>query len=93
MLLKSTPSFEKAYRRFVRRHPLLRQKIDGVLRQLEDDIDSPLLHTHKLSGRLQGLSACACGYDCRIIFSVEKEAETGNELIVLIDMGTHDEVY
>lgn len=91
MQLKSTPAFEKAYRRLVRRHSFLRQKIDGVLRQMEKDIDSPLLHTHKLSGKLQGLSACTCGYDCRIVFSVEKEA--GNEFIVLIDIGTHDEVY
>jgi len=39
------------------------------------------------------LYACSCGYDCRIVFSVEKDKETDKEIIVLISIGTHNEVY
>ncbi|NJN94433.1 MAG: type II toxin-antitoxin system mRNA interferase toxin, RelE/StbE family [Anaerolineales bacterium] len=93
MKLKSTPKFERAYRKFVRRHPHLQEKIDEVLRQMLIDLAIPALQTHKLSGKLMGLSACSCGYDCRIVFSVEKEPNSSEEFIVLIDIGTHDEVY
>lgn len=93
MKLKSTPKFEKAYRKFVRRHPYLQEKIDEALRQITIDLATPALQTHKLSGKLAGLSACSCGYDCRIVFSIEKEPNTNEEFIVLIDIGTHDEVY
>lgn len=39
------------------------------------------------------LWACSCGYDCRIVFSFENDEESGAELIVLLDIGTHDVVY
>ncbi|MFZ4557119.1 MAG: type II toxin-antitoxin system YafQ family toxin [Pseudanabaena sp.] len=38
-------------------------------------------------GKLEGFQSCSCGYDCRIIFSIDTEE------IVLIDIGNHDEVY
>ena len=93
MKLKSTPKFDKAYRKFVRRQPYLQKKIDEALRQMTIDLAVPALQTHKLSGKLVRLSACSCGYDCRIIFSLQKEPDTDEEFIVLIDIGTHDEVY
>ncbi len=58
---------------------------------MEEDAFSAQLKTHKLSGSLYGLLACSCGYDCRIIFTIEKEKN--EEVILLIDIGTHDEVY
>jgi mRNA interferase YafQ len=91
--LRSTPKFERAYRKFVRRNRSLQSKIDSALRQMELDVFAPLLETHKLAGRLFGLLACSCGYDCRIVFSIEKDKQTGEEYIVLIDIGTHNEVY
>mgnify|MGYP000600759281 CR=1 FL=1 len=48
------------------------------------------------AGKLQGQTAAeiiSCGYDCRIIFSLESDPETGEEMLVLLDVGTHDEVY
>ncbi len=91
--LKSTPLFEKAYRKHVRRHPQLQKKIDEALKQMRLDAFAPSLQTHKLSRKLFGLLACSCGYDCRIVFSVEKDQKSGQEVIVLIDIGTRDEVY
>jgi len=60
---------------------------------MEEDIYAPSLGTHKLSGQLEGLQSCSCGYDCRIIFAVEKDIETDDEVLVLLDVGRHDDVY
>lgn len=59
---------------------------------MQEDVFAASLGTHKLSGRLEGLRACACGYDCRIVLSIEREQAGGREVIVLVDIGTHDEV-
>ncbi len=38
MSLKSTPSFDQAYRQLIRRYPVLQSKINKTLRQLEQNI-------------------------------------------------------
>lgn len=91
--LVSTPGFRRAYRKFVRRNRPLQERIERTLRRMEEDVFAPSLGTHKLSGELVGFRACACGFDCRIVFLLEVDPETGVEVILLIDIGTHDEVY
>ena len=86
-------SFQKSYLKFIQRNPDLKANIEEALKELEKDAYSIKLKTHKLSGKLLGLSACSCGYDCRIIFSIEKLKESNQEVVLLIDIGTHDEVY
>jgi mRNA-degrading endonuclease YafQ of YafQ-DinJ toxin-antitoxin module len=77
----------------VKRNADLQQRLEETLQQMEVDVFAPNLGTHKLSGKLGGLQSCACGFDCRIVFSIEQDPETGREVIVLLDIGTHDEVY
>jgi len=60
---------------------------------MAEDVFAPSLMTHRLKGEFDGLRACSCGYDCRIIFSLEKNKETQKEEIVLLNIGSHDEVY
>ncbi|MEO6905291.1 MAG: type II toxin-antitoxin system mRNA interferase toxin, RelE/StbE family [Ginsengibacter sp.] len=91
--LVPSKSFQKAYKKFVTKRPILKGFIETALSKLEEDAFSPDLKSHKLSGNLYGLYACSCGYDCRIIFSIEKDIKSKLELIFLIDIGTHDEVY
>jgi addiction module RelE/StbE family toxin len=86
-------SFRRAFKQQTRRDRILRERIFEVLDQLARDPFLSTLKTHKLSGQLQGLWACWVEYDCRIIFAFETEPQTGEELIVLIDLGTHDDVY
>jgi len=86
-------SFEKSYRKFITKRPLLKSVIGKALLKLEEDAFAPGLRTHKLSGNLYGYFACSCGYDCRIVFSIEKSINTKAEFILLIDIGTHEEVY
>ena len=89
--LVSSKSFEKSFKKFVKGNTVLQDNIEKTLRLMELDVFSSHLKSHKLSGNLYGLFACSCGYDSRIIFSIEKHA--GHEVILLIDIGTHDEVY
>ncbi len=59
---------------------------------MERDVYDASLDTHKLSGKLSGLYASSCGYDCRILFTFEKD-ENREEIILLIFVGKHDAVY
>lgn len=86
-------SFEKAYIKFVHKRPILKNAIQKSILLLEEDALNPKLKTHKLSGNLFGMFACSCGYDCRIIFSIVVNKSSKEEEIILIDLGTHDEVY
>lgn len=49
------------------------------------------LKTHKLKGKLKEFYSCSCGKDCRIIFRLLKE--NNPIIIVLVEIGKHDEVY
>ncbi len=60
---------------------------------MEADLYEPKLKTHALSGALAGFYASSCGYDCRIVFSIVEDKKSGIEKIVLVNVGTHDEVY
>jgi len=88
-----TPKFKRAFRKFVRRNARLQKRIEDTLIQMQKDVFAPSLGTHKLSGALEGLRACSCGYNCRIVFSIERNPVGGAQVIVLLDIGTHDEVY
>ncbi len=65
-----TPKFKRAFRKFVRRDAKLQKRIEHTLTQMQEDVFAASLGTHKLSGTLEGLRACSCGYDCRIVFSI-----------------------
>ena len=49
---------------------------------------SPQLRTHKLSGKLKELWAFSVDEDCRVVFEF-----LGEDKVLLIDIGSHDEVY
>ena len=86
-----SPHFKKAYKKFVRKSPHLQEQIDSAIKLLEIDFYDAKLKTHKLSGELFGCYACSCGYDCRIVFTVEEDDNV--QTILLITIGTHDEIY
>ncbi|MDJ0702703.1 MAG: type II toxin-antitoxin system mRNA interferase toxin, RelE/StbE family [Leptolyngbyaceae cyanobacterium MO_188.B28] len=88
-----TSRFKRSPRKFVKRDKRLSVQIEETLRQMETDLFAQNLATHRLKGEFDGLRACSCGYDCRIIFSIEKDPETDEEVVVLLNIGSHDEVY
>ena len=57
------------------------------------DLNDARLKTHHLSGKLKGLFACSCGYDCRIVFAKERDAKAKTDVLLLLNIGSHDEVY
>jgi len=88
-----TPRFERAFARLVRKNPTMRAPLEEALRRLATDMTDPRLKTHHLSGALAGLHACSVGYDCRIVFTRQKHPKTGATVLVLINIGSHEEVY
>ena len=88
-----TSRFERAFRRLMGKNPALQTSLEETLRRLAVDVHDPRLKTHHLSGQLKGLYACSAGYDCRIVFARQKHPKTGMETLLLINLGTHEEVY
>ncbi|MCF2148584.1 type II toxin-antitoxin system YafQ family toxin [Desmonostoc muscorum LEGE 12446] len=85
--------FKRAFRKFVRRNPDLQIRIEETITAMENDIFAANLGTHKLDGKLSGLLSCSCGYDCRIVFSLQTDDESEEQVVLLLDVGTHDDVY
>lgn len=88
-----TPKFQRAYKKFVSKDRRLQKTIDSTLVAMSENLFAPSLEVHKLSGELFGLWACSCGYECRIVFALEPNPKTKTEVILLLDLGTHDDVY
>ena len=86
-------AFVRAFRRAVRRQPQLRARVERTLQQLTEDPFHPILRSHKLQGELAGTWACTVDYGNRILFEFVQNPESGEEEILLLTMGTHDEVY
>ncbi|MFB2878745.1 type II toxin-antitoxin system YafQ family toxin [Floridanema aerugineum] len=60
---------------------------------MENDPFTPSLKSHKLTGSLEGLWSCSVAYDCRIIFTFSQDEDSQESVIVLVDIGSHDEIY
>ena len=58
---------------------------------LAEDAFHPSLKTHKLRGTLEGSFACSMTHDLRILFEFIQHDGAG--AILLLTVGTHDEVY
>jgi addiction module RelE/StbE family toxin len=89
-LLRSS-AFVRRAKKVLKKHPHFSEDFHSALELLATDCFHPRLKTHKLKGELEGSWACSAGYDLRIVFKfVEYE---GSEAILLLTLGTHEEVY
>jgi len=86
-------TFIKAFNRMIKKHPSLHKDIEKTLRLLVKDPFVPQLETHKLKGKLSGSWACSVGYDLRIVFEFVKSNKEKEEDILLLEIGTYEEVY
>lgn len=91
--LSWSSGFTRAYKKITKKNPRLEGKIFSALEKLLAQPFDPELKTHKLHGKLAGLWACEVEYDCRIVFTFSEEPIKKEDVIVLADIGTHDEVY
>ncbi len=86
-------TFISAFKRVIKKYPHLHNDIEETLELLVENPYAPILATHKLKGKLSGLWACRAGYDMRIIFDFVKSENQTEEDILLLGIGTHDDVY
>jgi mRNA-degrading endonuclease YafQ of YafQ-DinJ toxin-antitoxin module len=87
--LYTTSKFERRLRRFLRKHPQLRERVQSILQDLEHDPFQPHLHLHALHGGLQGYHAVRDDYSNRIVLLLRTEERE----IQLLAIGCHDEAY
>ncbi len=91
MRIIPSKKFERAYKKYTRFSAEQKELIQNTIKSLSTDPFTNQLKTHKLSGKLKGLYACSCGYDCRIVFSLDEI--DGEQVIILIDIGSHEKIY
>ncbi|MBM3837546.1 MAG: type II toxin-antitoxin system mRNA interferase toxin, RelE/StbE family [Verrucomicrobia bacterium] len=85
--------FRRAYRRYIGSDLERLARVEAALDRPRLDPFDPKRKTHSLRGHLLGCWACSCGYDCRTIFTIEPGDQPGQQLILLQDIGTHEDVY
>ncbi len=78
--------FKKSLKRLSSRHQV---KTLEVIRHFVSHPHDPILKNHPLTGRMQGLRSISVTGDIRIIFEEIK----GGVIVILLDIGSHDQVY
>ena len=87
--IKQTDTFERKSIKFFKKHRDLVPKFKKVIEKLTDNPFDNSLKTHKLKGNLSDFYACSLTYEYRVILTIEVR----DEQIILVNIGTHDEVY
>lgn len=93
MKLIAEKKFKKAFKRLVKKNPSLKDQVLNILDILEIDPFTSSLKTHKLKGNLSQYWSCSVTYDCRLIFTFVQAENSDETFIILVDIGSHDEVY
>ena len=84
-----TDSYIKRARKVLKKHPQIGSQYRKTLELLELNPHHPSLRLHNLKGNLKGLSSISINMSYRIVLHLM----ISDEDIILIDMGTHDQVY
>ena len=87
--LIETKTYKKRVRKFLKKHPDLKEKYKKTLKTLMVDPFYPSLKLHKLQGDLGNYYSVSINMSYRILLDfiiVDSE-------IILIKIGSHDEVY
>ena len=87
--LVTTRRFDRRLSPFREAPPAIRKRLARILRDLEADPFQPHLRLHPLHGELKGLHAVSLTHAFRITLRFDVEERK----IILLDIGTHDEVY
>jgi mRNA-degrading endonuclease YafQ of YafQ-DinJ toxin-antitoxin module len=81
--------FIKTAKKFLKKHPDLVNKFKQTVQKLENDPLEPSLKLHKFQGNLEKFHAVRLTYEYRIVLVLQ----IVDEQIILVDIGTHDDVY
>ncbi len=82
-------AFKRSYKKRIKADTVLKENFWNALELFSKSPFDSYLKTHELTGKLNGLWAFSVAYDCRVIFKFFNN----NKSALLIDIGTHDEVY
>ena len=82
-------SYIRRARKYLRKHPEIHNQYKKTLQLLELNPSHPSLRLHGLEGRLEGLSSVSINMSYRIVL----ELEIRDKEIILINVGSHDQVY
>lgn len=86
--IKLSQSFKKRMAKFKKHQVKVSEKLPGLLKLLQVDPRHPKLKTHKLKGELSEKYAFSLDWQTRVVFELTDEST-----ILLVDIGTHDQVY
>ena len=81
-------AFKKKYKKIFTLNAELKKSFWEAITSFSQNPFDPKLRTHKLTGKLKGLWSFSVSYNCRVIFRFISDHE-----VLLIDIGSHDEVY
>ena len=84
-----TESYNKRAAKFIKKHRYLISVYEKTLKLMEINPKHPSLRIHKLKGKLSGLYSVSINISYRITIDFIIQ----NDVIIPIDIGTHDNVY
>ena len=87
--IHNTDYYRRKMFKFFKKHPEYIEKYEHVVDTLSMNPFHPSLRLHALSGDLKGFHAISLTYDYRVIL----ELIIQDQKIILVDIGSHDEVY
>ncbi len=87
--LSWTNTFVKTSKKFFKKHPELKPDFKELFTQLEEDPFQKRLKLHQLKGRHKEKYSISLTYSYRVVLYLK----IVNREIILLDIGSHDEVY
>ena len=82
-------SYLRRAKKFLKKHPEAHGQYQKTLQLLELNPHHPSLRLHSLHGRLKGLSSVSINISYRVVL----EFKINGSEILLVDIGSHDQVY
>jgi addiction module RelE/StbE family toxin len=80
--------FLRILKKWRKKHPDLKERFQQRIELFLQDPFHPSLKTHALSGNLESCWSLSITYEYRLLFKF-----IGEERVLFIDLGNHDEVY
>jgi addiction module RelE/StbE family toxin len=84
-----TDTYLKKLKKFIKKHPEILERYAKTIKLLEVDPYHPSLRLHKLQGKLKEYQSISITIKYRLIIDFIIE----DEKIILLDIGSHDQVY
>ncbi len=88
MKLDYSSAFLRAYKKRIKGNKNLEERFAEHLEKFIANPSDPSLKVHKLIQGMEGLLAFKVDYDCRVVFEYIEP-----DVVLFIDIGTHDQVY